>query len=99
MTKSLSTSDFGDRIGEDRRKHPRTEVDEAGYISSGGSSISCRVLNISAEGAAIDVPNPAFVPNSFQLMAAKDRVTRNCRVVWVAQNRIGVMFVTPAQAD
>ncbi len=77
----------------DRRKHPRTAVDEAGYISSSGLSIRCRVRNISANGAAIEVPNPAYVPNSFQLMTANDRVTRDCRIVWVAQNRIGVIFI------
>ena len=80
---------------EEKRKHPRTEVDEAGYILSGGSSFSCRVLNISAEGAAIDVPNPAYVPNNFQLMTGKDRVTRNCRIVWGARNRLGVIFIRP----
>jgi hypothetical protein len=50
------------------------------------------VLNISSEGAAIDVPNAAYVPERFQLMTEKDRVIRKCRVVWIQQNRIGVAF-------
>jgi hypothetical protein len=77
---------------EERRKHPRTEVDEPAYISSCGSSTRCRVLNVSAEGAAIDVPNPSFVPKRFLLMTEKDRVTRNCRIIWIRQNRVGVAF-------
>jgi hypothetical protein len=77
---------------EERRKHPRSEVDEPAYISGDGSSLSCRVLNVSDEGAAIDVPNAAYVPQRFQLMIEKDRLIRKCRVVWIQQNRIGVAF-------
>jgi hypothetical protein len=78
--------------GEERREHPRTEIDEAAYLSSGGASTRCRVVNISAEGAAIDVPNAAFVPDRFQLMTETDRRVRKCQVVWIQQNRIGVAF-------
>ena len=77
---------------EERRRGPRADVDEPAYISSHGSSTRCRVVNISAEGAAIDVPDPIFVPARFQLMTEKDRVVRNCRIVWTKQNRIGVVF-------
>jgi hypothetical protein len=77
---------------EDRRKHPRADIDEPAYISVEGSSTSCRVLNISADGAAIDVPNPSFVPDRFQLMTEKDRVIRNCRTIWIRGNMIGVAF-------
>ena len=77
---------------EERRRGPRADVDEAAYISSHGSSTRCRVVNISAEGAAIDVPDPVFVPARFQLMTESDRVVRDCRIVWTKQNRIGVIF-------
>jgi hypothetical protein len=77
---------------EERRKHPRAEVDEPAYIYGDGSSTMCRVLNVSAEGAAIEVPDPSFIPARFKLMTEKDRVIRNCRVVWISQNRVGVAF-------
>ena len=77
---------------EERRRGLRADVDEPAYISSHGSSTRCRVVNISAEGAAIDVPDPVFVPARFQLMTEKDRVVRDCRIVWTKQNRIGVIF-------
>ena len=77
---------------EERRRGPRADVDEPAYISSHGSSTRCRVVNISAEGAAIEVPDPLFVPTRFQLMTEKDRVVRDCRIVWTKQNRIGVIF-------
>jgi PilZ domain len=77
---------------EERRKYPRTEIDEQAYVSSGGSVMSCRIRNISAEGAAIDVENPAFVPAHFRLVLANHSV-HECRIAWIQQNRIGVTFV------
>jgi hypothetical protein len=82
---------------EERRKYPRTEIDEPAYVSSGGSVMSCRVRNISAEGAAIDVENPAFVPQNFRLVIAKDSSVYECRITWIQQNRIGVTFTALPQ--
>ena len=78
---------------EERRKHPRTEINELAYVSSGGSVMSCRVRNISPEGAAIDVENPAFVPARFRLVMASDRTVHDCRVIWIQKNKIGLAFV------
>lgn len=78
---------------EEKRKYPRTEVNERAYVSSGGSVMSCVVRNISVEGAAIDVENPAFVPAQFRLVLADDSSVHECRVAWIQKNRIGVTFV------
>ena len=78
---------------EEKRKHPRTEINEPAYVSVGGSVMSCMVRNISLEGAAIDVENPAFVPPQFRLVMAKGSSVRECRIAWIKQNRIGVTFV------
>jgi hypothetical protein len=77
---------------EEKRKHPRTEINEPAYVSSGGAVISCMVRNISPEGAAIDVENPAFVPAHFRLVMASDSSVHECSVVWIQQKRIGVAF-------
>jgi hypothetical protein len=77
---------------EERRKHPRTEIDEPAYVSSEGSVMSCRVRNISAEGAAIDVENPTFVPQNFRLVMASDSSVYECRITWIQRKRIGVTF-------
>lgn len=81
---------------EEKRKHPRTEIDQAAYVSSGGSVMSCIVRNISPEGAAIDVENPAFVPPTFRLVMANDSSVHDCRVAWIRKNRIGLTFIPPA---
>ena len=83
---------------DEKRKHPRTEIEELAFVSSGGSVMRCLVRNISLEGAAIDVENPAFVPQSFRLVMAKDSsIVRECRVAWIKKNRIGLTFTDVAQ--
>ena len=78
---------------EEKRKHPRTEINQRAYVSSGGSVMCCTVRNISVDGAAIDVENPAFVPSSFRLVMADDSSVRQCTIAWIQKNRIGVSFV------
>ncbi len=82
---------------EERRKYPRTEINQPAYVSAGGSVMSCVVRNISPEGAAIDVDNPAFVPARFRLVMANDGYVRDCSVAWIQKNRIGVTFVAAPQ--
>jgi len=77
---------------EERRKSPRTELNEPAYVSSGGSVIGCMVRNMSPAGAAIEVDNAAFVPQRFRLVMASDRSVHDCDVVWIQENRIGVSF-------
>jgi hypothetical protein len=78
---------------DEKRRHPRIEIDEPGYVSAEGSVMSCVVRNISEAGAAIDVENPAFVPQRFRLVIARDSSVRDCRVIWIQKNRIGLAFV------
>ena len=78
---------------EEKRKYPRTEINEPAYVSAGGSVMSCVVRNISPEGAAIDVENPAFVPQSFRLVMKSDSSVRDCRIAWIQKNRIGLTFI------
>src|SRR5258708_11949772 len=58
------------RMVEERRKHPRTEINQLGYISAGGAVMRCLVLDISPQGAAVEVDNPAFVPQPFRPVMA-----------------------------
>jgi PilZ domain len=83
---------------EERRKHPRTEINRPAYVSAGGAVMSCVVRNISPEGAAIDVENPAFVPARFRLVMASDATVHDCRVAWIRKNRIGLTFVAAQEA-
>jgi len=79
---------------EERRQHARTEIDEPALVSAGGSVMTCVVRNISPDGAAIDVENPAFVPSRFRLVRSNGALVHECTVVWIQKNRIGVAFTT-----
>jgi len=84
---------------EERRRFPRTEINEPAFVSSGGSVMRCTVLNISPEGCAIEVREPAFVPQRFRLVMANDAsMVRECQIAWIQQNRIGLTFVAAPQA-
>jgi hypothetical protein len=82
---------------EEKRRHSRVEINEPAYVSSGGSVMSCVVRNISPEGAAIDIENPAFVPQRFRLVVARDSSVHECRIAWIQQKRIGITFVAAPQ--
>lgn len=84
---------------EERRKFSRIEIEEPAYISSGGSVMSCVLRNISPDGAAIDVENPAFVPARFRLVRARDNSVHECAVAWIQRNRIGLTFVALPEAN
>ena len=84
---------------EEKRKYARTEINQPAYVSSGGSVMGCVVRNISLEGAAIDVENPAFVPAQFRLVMANDSSVHECRIAWIQQNRSGVTFVAMPQGQ
>jgi PilZ domain len=82
---------------EEKRKHQRTEINEPAYVSAGGSVMRCVVRNISPDGAAIDVDNPAFVPAQFRLVMAGGSSTHDCTVIWIREKRIGLAFAAPAE--
>lgn len=76
----------------ERRKLERFDVDEVAYMFGDGASLRCRVVNMSEQGAAIELPSKRFVNPSFKLMLEKDRTVYNCRLIWSDGNRIGVSF-------
>ena len=77
---------------EERRKLKRIDVDEVAYIFGDGASLRCRVVNMSEQGAAIELPTKRYVNSTFRLMLEKDRIIRSCRLVWSSGDRIGVSF-------
>jgi PilZ domain len=84
---------------EEKRKHQRSEVNEPAYVSADGSVMSCMVRNISPEGAAIDIDDPAFVPARFRLVMSDGALVRECQIAWLRDKRIGLTFVSARQED
>ena len=83
---------------DERRRYPRTEINEPALVSAGGSVMRCVVRNISPEGAAIDVDNPAFVPARFRLVMNNGARVHECSIAWIQKNRIGLAFIAAPQA-
>jgi hypothetical protein len=83
---------------DERRRHPRTEINEPGLVSAGGSVMRCIVRNVSPDGAAIDVENPAFVPARFRLVMDNGAKVHECSIAWIQKNRIGAAFIAVPQA-
>jgi PilZ domain len=79
-------------MDDEGRRAPRHRVLKAGTISFGGAGISCTVRNLSETGAALEVPSPVGIPAEFTLVVEADHTTRQCRVVWRKERRIGVTF-------
>jgi hypothetical protein len=83
---------------DERRRHPRIEINEPGLVSVGGSVMRCTVRNVSPEGAAIEVENPVFVPARFRLVMDNGAKVHECSIAWIQQNRIGVTFIAVPEA-
>jgi hypothetical protein len=72
---------------------PRFRVSKAATIEfTGGRPINCVVRNLSASGAAIDLPDRSGIPDSFLLVMPDDGLRLPCRVVRRGGYLIGVAF-------
>jgi hypothetical protein len=89
----METSIWAKAMNEGR-KAPRRRVLKGGTISFGGAGISCTVRNLSDIGAALEVSSPIGIPQQFMLVVEADNSTRQCRVVWRKERRIGVTFAS-----
>jgi hypothetical protein len=78
---------------DERRKEQRTDVDEVAYIAGDGSSLRCRVVNVSGQGATVELPAQRYMPPQFTLKLERTGTVRHCRLVWTSGNRIGVQFL------
>ena len=54
--------------------------------------ILCAILNMSEAGACILVPDPAEIPETFDLVVDPTGSKFTCTVKWRSENRIGVSF-------
>lgn len=79
-------------MAEHRRK-PRLRTLKGGAILYGTvAAIDCIIRNMSETGAAIEVKNPAGIPDDFTLLIKPEIIKRDCHIVWRTTERIGVRF-------
>jgi hypothetical protein len=78
---------------QERRKIARHRTLKAGSISfnrTGG--IDCRVRNLSAHGACLEVASQIGIPDDFVLVIDYDHLRQPCHVIWRHDTRLGVEF-------
>ena len=77
----------------ERRKAPRHRTLKAGSIRfNRAGAIDCRVRNLSAAGAMLEVAGKLGIPDEFALVIEADHFRQDCRVVWRMPTRLGVAF-------
>ena len=81
--------------GSDKRRFAR--VRPSGLVSRTAKiivpqspPIDCTVVDLSAGGACLDLPDPDRLPSRFVLLHAGTR--KNCLIKWKKFRRIGVQF-------
>lgn len=81
---------------EDRRGAPRVAVslDARLIYNAGRGSLDCRIVDLSATGAKLDVDERLPVPAYFDLAIDSQGVVRSARMAWRAGRGVGVAFVT-----
>ncbi len=83
---------------EERRKAPRHRVLKAGNIGFNRSAgVDCRVRNLSATGACLEVASQIGIPEYFVLAIEADHLHQACHVVWRNGNRMGVEYCADEQ--
>ena len=71
---------------------PRYRVMKVAKIEFGATAIDCTVRDLSLNGAAIEVPSQAGIPDRFTLVMLDDGLHLPCHVVRRNEYRIGVVF-------
>jgi PilZ domain len=83
----------------ERRKNFRVEWNSAGKIEAQGRTIgSCIVSNFSNGGAKISQVQSALIPDFFILYVSGFDKPRQCRVMWRADEELGVRFTDTPEA-
>ena len=78
---------------EKRATERRRTLKGGRIIFNGGrSTIDCKVRNLSAQGARLEVPSVVGIPNTFDLQVGGDGL-QGCRVAWRTLKELGVEFV------
>jgi hypothetical protein len=84
---------------EERRQHQRHKVLKGCTIEfAHGGGMTCRVRNLSAHGACLEVAGQVGIPNSFTLFLDGEKHGRPACVIWRKGQRIGVSFEEAREA-
>ena len=89
-------------MGSERRRATRQDMRWKGLMLDTSGTIlgRCMMVNVSATGAKLIVPEPTELPDNLVLILAKNgEVRRLCEVTWRREKSIGVRFSRPASVE
>ena len=86
-----------DAASSNRREQMRRTVIKGARIvyNDRKSTLDCRIRDMSAEGARIDLMTQQLLPHEFELQVAGNPV-RRCGLRWAHGNFVGVRFLADA---
>jgi hypothetical protein len=85
-------------MSADRRKGKRRYVNNGARIVCDSDSHlqNCRMLDVSAFGARLELETPTALPDKFVLLLSNDgKFRRQCKVIWRTENAVGIEFNPP----
>jgi hypothetical protein len=93
MTMAM-TGQGHDTISSNRRRDMRRTVIKGAQIIFNGrkSTLNCRVRDLTADGARLDLSTQQLLPHEFELQLAGDPA-RRCSLRWARGTMVGVRFL------
>ena len=85
----------------DNRKFPRTDVQWSGTLETGGQTLECTVLNLSANGAKLMLNDPVSGNSWSGVLSIPSLGAFKAKVAWSTpkgSNEIGLTFEDPPAA-
>lgn len=82
-------------MAADRRSASRRRTLLGGTVryNARKSSLSCRIRNMSATGALLEITGASWLPDQFELDIPHHDIRAPVRAVWRDNDRMGVLFV------
>ncbi len=90
----MAATQQGALVIVDRRTASRTEVDwdALGIFPGTDSAMRCTIVDVSDDGAKLDLGNVDILPSCFRLFLPVSKAIRECEEVWRNGREIGVVF-------
>jgi hypothetical protein len=76
-----------------RAERPNTYMEAQLACGEGPPIIGCIVRNLSRTGAGLEVDQSVRISSLFNLVFEADASMKACRIVWRAEQRMGVEFI------
>lgn len=84
---------------QDKRRTPRLDIDRTVQALIGGTTIACKLSDVSKSGARLSLNSAKSLPDEFELLL-NDDIHKWCRVVRRSEKQVGIKFIpAPASAE